>query len=70
VATDFRDDVLEALLISRAKDCDAAASEVASVSSLGVVGVAADFILLFLAPRFRRLLVDGDLESMPSMSIS
>lgn len=61
------DEDLDALLISRANDCDASAS-VASVSSLGVVGGTRP--LPFLAPLFLRLLVEVDREAVPSRSKS
>jgi len=64
---DFRDDALDALLISRAKDCEAMA-RVTSVSSFGVVGEAIP--LPFLAPRFLRLLVEVDRDVMPGTSES
>lgn len=56
------DDDLEALLISRASDCEASA-KVASVSSLEPANVTP---LPLRAPRFLRLLVEVDLDSMPS----
>jgi hypothetical protein len=58
---------LDALLISLASDCDASA-RVANVSSLGVTGGTTP--LPFLAPLFLRLLVEVDLDSMPSRSTS
>jgi hypothetical protein len=53
------DEDLEALLISRANDCEASA-KLASASSLGVVTTEP---LPFRAPLFLRLLVDVDLEA-------
>lgn len=53
------EDFFEALLISRANDCEASA-RLASVSSLGVVKTKP---LPFRAPLFLRLLVDVDLEA-------
>lgn len=63
------EDDLEAMLISRASDWDASA-RVASVLSCGEVGLVGIVPLPFLAPRFRRLLVDVDRDVMPSISTS
>jgi hypothetical protein len=59
-------DERDALLISRAKDCEATAS-VSNVSSCVKTAAAP---LPFLAPRFRRLLVEVDLDVMPANSTS
>lgn len=67
---DRRDDARDALLISRARDCDATAS-VSSVSSLGVEGVWDPLPLR--APRLRRLLVEAERDvalSASSLSLS
>ncbi len=55
------EDTLEALLISRASDCDATA-KVASVSSFGVVGVPMTAPLPLRVPRFLLLLVEVERE--------
>ena len=57
-------DFFEALLISRANDCEASA-KLASISSLEVVTMEP---LPFRAPRFLRLLVDVDLDASRSRS--
>lgn len=66
------DDVREALLISRARDCDAVAS-VCSVWSSAEPGSMWAGVLVplpFLAPRLRRLFVEGDREYISSSSCS
>jgi hypothetical protein len=63
---DVLSDERDALLISRAKDCEATAS-VSNVSSCVKTAAAP---LPFLAPRFRRLLVEVDLEVVPAISTS
>lgn len=60
------DEVLDALLISRARDCEASAN-VASVSSLESV---VTMPLPLRAPLFLRLLVEVDLDVVPSRSRS
>lgn len=62
-------ELLEALLISLASDCEASA-RVASASSFGEVGGATELPLPFLAPRFLRLVVEVDRDSIPSTSTS
>jgi len=68
------DEDRDALLISRARACDAVTS-ISSLSSVGEPGVCARGVgtpapLPFLAPRLRRLCVDVDRESIPSPSCS
>lgn len=67
VKTYLREEDLEALLISRASDCDASAS-VARVSSSGTVDEVIP--LPFLVPRFLRLVVEVEREVIPSTSTS
>jgi len=66
------DEERDALLISRASDCEAVAS-VSSVSSVGDPGPSGEEMgilepLPFLAPRLRRLFVDAEREYIPSSS--
>jgi hypothetical protein len=63
IGTDIMEEVLDCLLISRARLCEALAN-ISKVSSLGVVGVDAvvDGTPLPLRPRLRRRLVDAERE--------
>jgi hypothetical protein len=63
------DDNPDALLISRAKDCDAISDALIGVSKSNGLDVGTSELFLFLAPRFRRRGRRDDVTSSPCVKL-